>query len=54
MRNEIEIMRSCDHRNLMKMEGVYESRNSVYLCVELLSGGQLYDLIKGKHKFTSQ
>lgn len=35
----------------MKIFSVYESQNSIYICVELLSGGQLYDLIKNKHKF---
>lgn len=37
----------------MKLYGVYESQNSIYIMVELLEGGQLYDKIKHRHKFTS-
>ena len=50
--NEIELMRKFNHPNLMKLYEVYESENSIYISVELLEGGQLYDKIKVKHKFT--
>ena len=36
----------------MRLEEVYESQNSIYIGVELLEGGQLYDKIKAKHKFS--
>lgn len=36
----------------MKLYGVFESQNSIYVAVELLQGGQLYDKIQAKHKFT--
>lgn len=36
----------------MRLYGVYESQNSIYVQVELLQGGQLYDKIQQKHKFT--
>lgn len=36
----------------MKMYGVYESKNSIYLCFELLTGGDLFDRIKQKRKFS--
>lgn len=36
----------------MRLFEVYESDNSIYVSVELLEGGQLYDKIKNKHKFT--
>jgi len=45
-------MRKFNHKNLMKLYEVYESQNSIYISVELLEGGQLYDKIKAKHKFT--
>jgi len=38
----------------MKIYEVYESQNSIYITVELLEGGQLYDKIKSKHKFTAK
>jgi serine/threonine protein kinase len=45
-------MRQFAHKNLMLLYEVYESQNSIYISVELLEGGQLYDKIKSKHKFT--
>ena len=36
----------------MRLYGVYESQNSIYAQVELLQGGQLYNKIQAKHKFT--
>lgn len=35
----------------MKLFEVFESDNSLYIVVELLEGGLLYDKIKSKHKF---
>ena len=39
--NEIEIMRDVKHPNIMALEELHESRNSIYLVVELLEGGEL-------------
>jgi serine/threonine protein kinase len=36
----------------MKMFGVYESDNSIYMTLELLEGGQLFSKIQSKHVFT--
>lgn len=52
--NEIEIMRKMCHPNLMQLYEVYESSNSVYVVVELLEGGQLYDKVKAKYAFTKK
>ena len=46
--NEIAAMRTVAHPNLMKLFGVYESKNSVYLCLELLTGGRLLDRMQTK------
>ena len=32
-------MRKLNHPNLMKLYEVYETENSIYMCVELLKGG---------------
>ena len=47
-------MRKFSHKNLMKMFEVYESQNSIYIIVELLEGGQLYDKVKARHKFNQR
>jgi serine/threonine protein kinase len=38
--NEIKIMRKLNHRNLIHLENVYESDNSVYVVIEMLQGGE--------------
>lgn len=49
--NEINIMRSFNHRNLQKLESVYESANSIYVVTELLRGGTLFERIQIVHWF---
>jgi serine/threonine protein kinase len=44
-------MRALNHRSCMKLHEVFESENSLYIVVELLEGGQLYDKVKAKYKF---
>lgn len=39
-------MRRLSHRNIMKLEGVYETENSIYVILEYLEGAQLNDLLK--------
>lgn len=46
--NEIEVMQSLDHENLMRLHEIHESQNSVYLVLELLEGGELVDFIKAQ------
>lgn len=41
-------MRTVSHKcpNLMSLESVFESDNSIYVVLELLKGKTLYELIK--------
>lgn len=39
-------MRSLDSKNIMKLEGVFETENSIYLILEYLEGVQLNELLK--------
>jgi serine/threonine protein kinase len=34
--NEMNLMRQLDDKNIMKLYGVFESENSIYITVELL------------------
>ena len=46
LENEIKLMRRLSHRNIMRLEGVYETDNSIYVILEYLEGAQLNDLLK--------
>ncbi|CAD8145155.1 unnamed protein product [Paramecium pentaurelia] len=48
IQNELYIMRQLNHSHIMQMYEVYETQNSLYVALELLEGGSLYDLIKEK------
>lgn len=43
MENEIKIMRAVSSPYLVKLEGVMESANTVYLLMEYIDGLSLYD-----------
>lgn len=42
LRNEIAILRSLDHPNIVKAYEVFEKKTSIYIVMELCSGGDLY------------
>lgn len=46
-------MRQVDHNNVMKLEGVFETENSIYFILEYLQGIPLNDCIKSNRKFAS-
>ena len=47
--NEIEIMSAVKHKNIMCLEELHESKNSIYLVLELLEGGELFNYISSKN-----
>ena len=52
--NEIEIMKDLDHPYVIKLEELHESKNSIYLILELLEGGELFNFISSKKKISLQ
>jgi calcium-dependent protein kinase len=46
--NEIEIMQAVNHQNIIDLVEIHESQNSLYLVMELLEGGEIFSLSKGK------
>lgn len=45
-------MRALNHPNIIRLHEVFETENSLYMVLDLLEGGQLYDKIKAKHRFS--
>jgi len=52
MQNEIEIMRSVNHPNIVNMTAVYEDKSYYCLVMELMQGGELFDHIITKQNFS--
>ena len=52
LQSEVDIMRNVDHPNIIKLYDVYESSHHVYMVLELVSGGELFDRIVDKGHFS--
>lgn len=50
--NEIEIMQKLKHPYIMNLEEIHESKNSVYLVLELLEGGELLNYLSCKESLS--
>lgn len=44
-------MRALNHKNIIRLHEVFETDNSLYMILDLLEGGQLYDKIKAKYRY---
>ena len=45
LKAEVDILMKCDHPNIVKMHKCYETDTILYLVLELLTGGELFDTI---------
>ena len=52
--NEIEIMAQLDHPNVVKLYEVFDDDDYIFLVMELLSGGELFDRIADKDVYAEQ
>ncbi|KAJ8002640.1 hypothetical protein DPEC_G00160990 [Dallia pectoralis] len=50
--NEIAVLRRIKHENIVALEDIYESPNHLYLIMQLVSGGELFDRIVEKGFYT--
>lgn len=50
--NEVQIMQTLKQEFIMNLEEVHESKNSIYLVLELLEGGELLNYISHQKKLT--
>eukprot|EP00744_Colponema_vietnamica_P002349 GILI01003701.1.p1 GENE.GILI01003701.1~~GILI01003701.1.p1 ORF type:complete len:490 (-),score=178.72 GILI01003701.1:255-1679(-) len=51
---EIDILKSIDHPNIIKLFETYEDNQKIYLVMEVCSGGELFDRIIAKGNFTER
>ncbi len=50
--NELVILKAMDHPNIIKLHEVYSDKKYYYLVCELCSGGELFDQILEKGRFS--
>jgi calcium-dependent protein kinase len=54
LRDEINVMKSMNHSNIIQLFDVYESSSDLFLVMELCSGGELFDRIKDQGAYTEK
>ena len=43
LKNEVKLMQTVDHSNIVKYYETYDDKRYIYLVMELLTGGELFD-----------
>eukprot|EP00284_Hemiselmis_tepida_P013962 CAMPEP_0174918056 /NCGR_PEP_ID=MMETSP1355-20121228/2861_1 /TAXON_ID=464990 /ORGANISM="Hemiselmis tepida, Strain CCMP443" /LENGTH=495 /DNA_ID=CAMNT_0016163213 /DNA_START=168 /DNA_END=1655 /DNA_ORIENTATION=- len=54
LQTEIEIMKKVNHPNCIKFSEMYESRTKLYIIMELVTGGELFDRIIQKEQYSEK
>ncbi|KAH8052775.1 serine/threonine kinase [Aureococcus anophagefferens] len=51
---EAQLMKELDHPNIVKLHGVYDEKQSYYLVMDLIQGGELFDRIVKKEFYSEK
>lgn len=51
VKKEIKMMKKLDHPNIIKLLQVVDTTSDIYLILELVTGGELFELITQKGKY---
>jgi len=54
LENEIRVLKRLKHRNVVKLVEAYESKTCVYLVMQLVTGGELFDRIVEKGSYSEK
>ena len=54
LRSEVDILSMINHPNIVRLFTIYESPSRLYLVMELLTGGELFDRIVGMGKYSEE
>lgn len=52
LRNEVDVMRKLEHPNIVQFLDVFEDRDYLHIVMELCSGGELFQRISERKKYT--
>lgn len=53
-KQEVDLLQTLDHRNILKYRDCYMDNKNFYVCTELCKGGELFDKIKTEKRFTER
>ncbi|KAF5284348.1 hypothetical protein FQR65_LT13594 [Abscondita terminalis] len=54
LENEIKVLRKLTHHNIVQLLETFEDKSKVYLVMELVTGGELFDRIVEKGSYTEK
>lgn len=54
LKNEIDILKQVDHPNIVKLIDVYEDAKNFSLVMELMRGGELFDVLMEREQFSEK
>merc|ERR1712100_776013 len=54
LETEVEILRQVDHPHVVHMEAMFETPSHLYLVMELVPGGELFDLLVDRGSFSEK
>ena len=54
LKEEVQVLRTVDHPNIIKLYEFYEEPNWFYMVTELMEGGELFDRIVKKTFYTEK
>jgi serine/threonine protein kinase len=53
-KNEIKILSNCDHKNIIKLYGLFEDEMYIYMLMELARGGTLFSKMKKEKRLSEE
>jgi serine/threonine protein kinase/Ca2+-binding EF-hand superfamily protein len=54
LRTEIAVLKLMHHPHIIRMDGLYETKDKVYIVMEMLKGGELFERIVGRPRFSEE
>lgn len=54
IQTEVDVMRSISHPNIVCLKDIYDNKDKLYLVLELVTGGELFDRIIQKSHFSEK
>ncbi|XP_070558242.1 calcium/calmodulin-dependent protein kinase type 1D-like [Ptychodera flava] len=54
LENEVAVLRKCNHPNIVRLTDIHENKSTVFLVMQLVSGGELFDRIVEKGSYTEK